>query len=97
MRIVLPCNMDRLLWNAKKLFRINAHKTTDLNPLNVVEGVRSLCDTFLIVKGEDRISKQANENATTLMKCLVRSVLCSRRIIEEHRLTPEAFEWLIGI
>ena len=40
MRIVLPCNMDRLLWNAKKLFRINTRKTTDLNPVNVVEGVK---------------------------------------------------------
>ena len=57
---------------------------------------RSLCDTFMIVKGEDRISKQANENATMLMKCLVRSVLCSRKVIEEHRLSLEAFEWLIG-
>lgn len=40
MRIVLPCNMDRLIWNAKKVFRINARKTTDLSPLRVVEGVR---------------------------------------------------------
>ena len=48
------------------------------------------------MKGSDRISKQANENATTLMKCLVRSTLCSRRVIDEHRLSAEAFEWLIG-
>lgn len=50
----------------------------------------------MIVKGDDRISKQANENATMLMKCLVRAHLCSRKIIEEHRLTPEAFDWLLG-
>ena len=50
----------------------------------------------MIVKGDDRISKQANENATMLMKCLVRSMLCSRRVIEEHRLTAEAFDWLVG-
>ena len=40
MRIVLPCNIDRLIWNAKKMFRINTRKQTDLNPLQVVEGVR---------------------------------------------------------
>ena len=40
MRIVLPCNIDRLVWNAKKIFRINARKQTDLNPLRVVEGVK---------------------------------------------------------
>lgn len=42
MRIVLPCNMGRLLWNAKKLFRINARKPTDLSPIRVVEGIRSV-------------------------------------------------------
>ena len=40
MRIVLPCKIERLIWNAKKIFRINARKQTDLNPLKVVEGVR---------------------------------------------------------
>jgi len=50
----------------------------------------------MIVKGEDRISKQANDNATMLMKCLVRSVLCAKKVVEEHRLTSEAFEWLVG-
>ncbi|XP_067948896.1 DNA-directed RNA polymerase II subunit RPB1-like [Watersipora subatra] len=96
MRIVLPCNLERLIWNAKKIFRINTRKATDLNPVRVVEGIRNLCSTFMIVKGDDRISVQANENATMLMKCLVRSVLCSRKVIEEHRLSAEAFEWLIG-
>ena len=50
----------------------------------------------MVVKGDDRISKQANEDATTLMKCLVRSMLCSRQVIEKHRLTAEAFDWLVG-
>ena len=40
MHFALPCNIDRLIWNAKKMFRVNARKTTDLNPLKVVEGVR---------------------------------------------------------
>lgn len=59
--------------------------------------IRKLCNKFMIVKGEDWISKQANENATMLMKCLVRFHLCSRRVIEDHRLTPEAFDWLLGM
>ena len=50
----------------------------------------------MVVKGDDRISKQANEDATTLMKCLVRSMLCSHQVIEKHRLTAEAFDWLVG-
>ena len=42
------------------------------------------------------MSGRMDECATTLMKCLVRYALCSKRIIEKHRLSTEAFEWLIG-
>jgi DNA-directed RNA polymerase II subunit RPB1 len=61
-----------------------------------ISGVRELCNKFIIVKGEDSISKQANANATTLISCLVRSVLCSKKVIEEYRLSGEAFEWILG-
>ena len=37
-RIVLPCNMHRILWNAQKTFRINKRKPSDLHPLKVIEG-----------------------------------------------------------
>ncbi len=50
----------------------------------------------MIVKGDDRISKQANINATLLMNILTRSTLCAKRVIEEFRLSTEAFEWLVG-
>ncbi len=93
---MLPCNLQRLIWNAQKIFRINKRKPTDLHPLKICEGVRELCSKFTIVKGEDRISKQANANATVLMTALVRSTLCSRMVIDEHRLSSEAFEWLLG-
>jgi DNA-directed RNA polymerase II subunit RPB1 len=50
----------------------------------------------VIVVGEDRISLQANENATLLMKTLIRSTLCTKRVAEEHCLTSEAYEWVLG-
>ena len=50
----------------------------------------------MICKGDDRISQQANANATLLMNCLVRSVLCSKQVIEQYRLSAEAFEWILG-
>ena len=62
----------------------------------VSAGVRDLSKKFLIVKGEDRLSRQANINATLLMNILVRSMLCSKKVIEELHLTSEAFEWLLG-
>ena len=51
---------------------------------------------FVIVKGEDHLSIQANDNATLLMNILVRSTLCAKKVIEEYRLSAEAFEWLLG-
>ena len=59
-------------------------------------GVRELRRKLLVVKGEDRISKQAQENATFLINSLIRSTLCSTRVAQEFRLSPESFEWLLG-
>lgn len=94
--VVLPCNLSRMIWNANKIFHINKRAQTNLSPIKVVEHVENLVKKLTIVPGEDRLSLQANENATILFKALVRSTLCSRRVAEEHRLTTEAFEWLIG-
>lgn len=62
----------------------------------VFSEVKSLCRRLTVVPGEDRLSIQANENATILMKVLIRSTFCSKRVIEEFRLSNEAFDWLIG-
>lgn len=69
---------------------------TDLSPLRVINGVRDLLQRCVIVVGNDHLSKQANENATLLFQCLVRSTLCTKYVAEEFRLSAEAFEWLIG-
>ena len=58
--------------------------------------MKDLCKKLTVVPGEDRLSIQANENATLLMKILIRSTFCSKRVIEEFRLSNEAFDWLIG-
>ncbi|XP_067669040.1 DNA-directed RNA polymerase II subunit RPB1-like [Haliotis asinina] len=95
-KIVLPCNLMRMITNAQKIFRINTRKPADLHPIKVVEGVRELCRRLIVVAGEDRLSIQANANATILMKILVRATLCSKRVANEFRLSAEAFEWIIG-
>lgn len=48
------------------------------------------------MEGEDNLSKQAQSNATLLFNAHLRSVLCSRRMAEKHKLSNEAFEWLLG-
>lgn len=94
--VVLPCNLQRMIWNAQKTFHINQRSQTNLSPISVVKSVENLVEKLTIVPGEDRLSLQANENATILFKALVRSTLCSKRVAEEFRLTTEAFEWLVG-
>jgi len=83
----LPCNLDRMIWNAQKIFHINKRNPTDLNPIKVITGVRDLLKKCNIVRGEDRLSKQANDNATTLFQCLVRSTLCTKTLAEQHKLS----------
>ena len=62
----------------------------------MVEDVRSLSKKLMIVKGDDELSRQAQINATLLFNILLRSTLCSKRMAEEHKLSVEAFEWIIG-
>ncbi|EFN79616.1 DNA-directed RNA polymerase II subunit RPB1 [Harpegnathos saltator] len=95
-KVVLPCNLQRMIWNVQKIFHINKRAPTDLSPMRVIQGVKDLLDKCIIVAGDDRLSKQANENATLLFRCLVRSTLCTKCVSEEFRLSSEAFEWLIG-
>ena len=95
-KIVLPCNLNRLIWNAQKTFHVNLRGQTDLSPLRVIEGVEDLISKLTIVPGVDHLSVQANENATLLFKAMLRSTLCTKRVAEEFKLTNEAFEWLLG-
>lgn len=95
-RVVLPCNLQRMIWNAKKMFHINKRDVTDLSPLKVIEGVKGLLSKCVIVNGVDKLSKQANDNATFLFQCMIRSTLSSKEIVDGHRLTTDAFDWLVG-
>ena len=65
------------------------------NHINVL-GVKELSEKLIIVQGDDAISQQAQHNATLLFNILLRSVLCSKRVTEEHKLNTGAFEWVLG-
>merc|ERR1719211_785221 len=95
-KVVLPCNLERMIWNARKIFHINRRNPIDLNPMKIITGVRELLKKCIVVPGEDRLSLQANDNATILFQCLIRSTLCTKIMAEKHRLSEEAFDWLLG-
>ncbi|CAG2178748.1 unnamed protein product, partial [Oppiella nova] len=57
-KIYLPCNLNRMIWNAQKIFHVNLRGQTDLSPLKVIDGVEALVKRLTIVPGEDRLSVQ---------------------------------------
>ncbi|KPV73620.1 uncharacterized protein RHOBADRAFT_54819 [Rhodotorula graminis WP1] len=94
--VSLPVNLRRVIQNAQQIFHIDFRKPSDLPPAEVVEAVDSLVRRLVVVRGNDDLSHEAQANATRLFGIFVRSVLASRRVIEEYHLNREAFEWVVG-
>lgn len=95
--IYLPVNIDRLIWNAQRQFRIKTLEPTTLHPKFVVDAVKKLCaEDLIIVPGDDPMSKEAQNNATLLFQMLLRSKLAAKRVLREYRLSEKAFTFLLG-
>jgi DNA-directed RNA polymerase II subunit RPB1 len=92
----LPVNLKRLILNAQRNFNVDRRKPVDLDPLVVIEGVRALLDKLVVVRGNDRLSLQAQHNATLLLQIMMRSTLSVRRVIEDYKLNTESFHYLLG-
>ena len=69
-----------MIWNARKIFYVSKRNPIDPNPMKMILGVRDLLKRCIVVPGEDRLSQQANENATILFQCLVRPTLCTKSV-----------------
>ena len=95
-RLQLPINVLRILENAKTIFRIKDKQKSDLHPKYVIERVKELFERLIIVRGDDALSKEAQENATLLFKCQLRSRLAFRRLVMENNLNKVAFDWVLG-
>jgi DNA-directed RNA polymerase II subunit RPB1 len=94
----LPVNIDRLLWSASRQFKINPDSATSLSPRVVIDTVNSMLANSLTVintSSGDRLAIEAQENATTLFKIMVRMKLCSKRVLKEYRFNELAFRWVI--
>lgn len=92
----LPTNLQRLITNAQQIFHIDRRKPSDLNPVNIVEGVRKLSEELLVVRGSDKISVEAQRNATLLYQILLRSTFSTKRVLEEFHLNSAAFTYVLG-
>ncbi|PGH06206.1 hypothetical protein AJ79_06594 [Helicocarpus griseus UAMH5409] len=92
----LPINVQRILESAKTIFRIREGAISDLHPAEVIPQVRALLDRLVVVRGDDVISREAQESATLLFKAQLRSRLAFRRLVTEYSLNQLAFQHVLG-
>lgn len=92
----LPVNLRRVIQNAQQIFHVDQSRASDLAIPDIVNGVKDLCSKLLVLRGESRLIEEAQQNATRLFQCLIRSRFATRRVLEEFRLSHAAFEWVLG-
>ncbi|CAG5111359.1 Oidioi.mRNA.OKI2018_I69.chr2.g5675.t1.cds [Oikopleura dioica] len=95
-RVALPCNMQRMIINAQKIYSLTKQTKSDLDPIKIVEDVQELTKRLIVVSGTDPLSIEAQNNATMLFNIHMRSTMCSKRVIEEYYLNSQAFDYIIG-
>ncbi|QHS72099.1 DNA-directed RNA polymerase II subunit RPB1 [Saccharomyces paradoxus] len=92
----LPVNIRRIIQNAQQTFHIDHTKPSDLTIKDIVLGVKDLQENLLVLRGKNEIIQNAQRDAVTLFCCLLRSRLATRRVLQEYRLTKQAFEWVLS-
>jgi DNA-directed RNA polymerase II subunit RPB1 len=95
----LPVPVQRLLENTKRNFAIQSDGVSDLHPVHdVIEPVAALLRRMTVMPNptNDKLAAEAQENATSLMKILLRSHLASKPLIAKHRMSKAAFRELLG-
>ena len=92
----LPINILRILETAKTIFRIKDGARSDLHPTDVIPAVVDLLDRLVVVRGDDALSREGQENATRLFKAHLRSRLAFKRLVMEYSLNRLAFLHVLG-
>ncbi|KAF2182521.1 beta and beta-prime subunits of DNA dependent RNA-polymerase [Zopfia rhizophila CBS 207.26] len=95
-QLQLPLNVVRMIQAAKTKFRIKDGARSDLHPIEVITKVHELLDRLVVVRGDDHLSIEAQDSATQLFKCQLRSRLAFKRLVTEYSLNKLAFENVLG-
>ncbi len=91
-----PGNVKRAIHNAIRQFQIDRGQPSDLHPKTIITKVGELLDRLGVVVGDDPLSIEAQNNATTLYRILIRGMLASKRVLKQFRLSESALNWVIG-
>ncbi|QIW98058.1 hypothetical protein AMS68_003576 [Peltaster fructicola] len=92
----LPLNIGRMIDAAKTKFRIREGQRSDLDPRDTIPKVQAMLKRLIVVRGEDPLSIEADENATLLVKALYRSRLAFKRLVKEDSLNTLALDNILG-
>ncbi|KAF7333371.1 DNA-directed RNA polymerase subunit [Mycena venus] len=95
-RFYLPVNLMRIVQNAGQIFHINNRQPSDLEPAYIIDSVKELCGRLIVLRGDDFLSKEAQENATLRFRMQLRATFASRQVLERYHLNREAFDWVMG-
>ncbi|KAL3809055.1 LOW QUALITY PROTEIN: hypothetical protein ACHAXA_001717, partial [Cyclostephanos tholiformis] len=91
-----PGNVKRVIHNALRQFQIDKGLPSDLHPKVVIEKIDAMLRRLVVVVGDDILSVEAQSNATTLYRILIRSYLASKRVLKDYRLSETALNWVLG-
>ncbi len=94
--IRLPVNLRRIINNSTQIFHIDRRKPSDLEPAYIVNAVQQLVRRLNVVRGDDYFCREVQENSSLLFRMLVRATFAARCVLEEHHLSREAFDWVLG-
>ncbi|KAH7138378.1 DNA-directed RNA polymerase II subunit RPB1 [Dendryphion nanum] len=92
----LPLNIDRMIQTAQFKFKIDTKKASNLHPIDTIKRVRETLDKLIVIRGDDHLSQEAQDSATQLFKCQLRSRLSFKRLVKQYRLNKVALDNVLG-
>ncbi|KAH7080032.1 DNA-directed RNA polymerase II subunit RPB1 [Paraphoma chrysanthemicola] len=92
----LPLNIGRMIDSASARFGIKADGVSDLSPIDTINQVKELLDSLVVIRGQDPLSIEAQDSATYLFKCHLRSRLAFKRLVKENHMTKQVLKYVLG-
>ena len=89
----MPIPVRRMVHQAKKRFS-NKNRLTEKDTEYIIDSVRGLISRLVVKSGEQYRTEQFN--AIFFLSIHIRRILCSKMIIETHKLTKFGLDYLIG-
>lgn len=82
------------------MFSITPHNKSNLHPSYVLNKLQNLMNELAPIPGvwikNDPLILEANRDSTWLFKIYLRSLLNTKSVIQQERLSRESFDWILG-